>query len=211
LEQVSDNIISIMPKKSILDLSRESPAMYGGDHCLTGLWYFLHGYEMGLPWPRDDAQPEVPACFADWVAYRLHLRDNWSGFWHRLILSRTRDEAAALDRFYELRDGFYSRKATLVATIREGQGEYLVRKSGVEGHYEECIEKLPKSLGVVVYTGDPGFFLEADDNEHFCYNGRFFCAFDSFSPNSRVDIFHVHEEQIWARCSLKNKRHKTNL
>jgi hypothetical protein len=187
--------------------------MYLGLKSLTALWFFLHGYEVAkFRCEQGRTSPELPQNFSDWVAYRLHLHSNWSGFWHRAILSRIRDESLALDRFYELRDEHAERQAKVVATIREDRREYQIgRRVAAGGEWAECTERLPRSLRIVVYTEDPGFFLEADDQENFSYRGWFFCALDAFIECPIGDRFVVNDPSTWDRLIGENRRYKRNL
>ena len=209
MEYTGENIKVIPWKESILDEIREHPGMYLGMKSLTALWFFLHGYELGKfrcehRWPG-----EVPRGFSDWVGYRLHLNSNWKGFWHHAILSRFRDESLALDRFFELRDEFVRREAKVVATIREDRREYHVKRLEA-GEWIDCTEQLPISLRIVVYTDDPGFFLDADEHEHFFYRGWFLCALDAWEQPI-LDRFSVHDDSIWNRLLDENKRYRRNL
>jgi len=212
LEEPNAPNIKIPWNDSILDTVRERPGMYVGVKSLTALWYFLQGYEMGRCRLGEVGVQELPRRFADWVAYRLHLASHFDGFWHRAILSRVRDEAMAFDRFYELRDEFDLRKPKIVATVREDRREYpIVERRSQDGLVTNCLELLPKSLRIVVYTDDPGFFLEADASENFFFNGWFFCALDSLSFPTQPDRFKVHEEGIWQRLLKEHKRYRKNL
>jgi hypothetical protein len=195
LQESDDPSIRVIRwKESILDDIREHPARVVGRKSLTALRFFLQGYEWRQIRTGDLGPSEVPIRFADCVGYRLHLESNWSGFWDRQILSRFRDEALAFDRFYELFDEFNAREAKVVATIRED------RRQG-----------LPRSLRIVVFTEDPGFFLDADEDEGFFYRGWFFCAIDHWEDGSFVDRLVVKDESTWSRLLEENKRYKRNL
>lgn len=209
--ELSTTAINIPWKDSILDTVRERPGMYLGLKSLSALRYFLKGYEMGRL--RSDCEVPlavVPTRFADWVAYRLHLSSNWSGFWHCAILSRVRDEAMALDRFYQLLDEFARREAKVVATIREDCREYKVGRMGADGQIVDCIEQLPRSLRIVVYTEDPGFFFEVDESEPFSYAGWFMAALDG-GYMTNPDRFEVVDRTTWTRLLAESKRYRRNL
>lgn len=210
MEYTGEKIKVIPWKESILDEIRERPGMYLGLKSLSALQFFLLGYELGKFRSEHRWPSEVPQHFCDWVAYRLHLRSNWNGFWHRAILSRVRDESLAFDRFYELRDEFARREAKVVATIREDKREYQVQRRDADGHRIDCTEELPRSLSIVVYTEDPGFFFEADGQENFFYRGWFLCALDAWD-RPIMDRFNVQDENTWKRLIEENKRYKRNL
>lgn len=203
-----------LKRQSILDIIRERPAMYMGEATLSGLCYFLSGFGMAEHLHGIKAPPPLPRDFADWVAYRLHLESNWSGFWHRAILSRIRDEHLALIRFYELRDEYLLRKPKVVATIRKDRREHRVGKFGLKNEIIWHTELLPESLRIVVYTNDPGFFLTADESDPFSYpNGWFFCALDCGAMGWKfsAERFEIHDPSTWERLIAENKRYKKNL
>ncbi len=211
MEEPSEDVMTIPDKESYLDTIRERPAMYIGRKSLTALWFYLHGYEKGRRTSGYLGPSEVPRHFADWVGYRLHLGHNFSGSWARAILSQVRDESLAVDRFYELRDEFMLRRERTVATIREDCREYKIRKrSDPKGDFTECTEFLPKSLRIVVYTEDPGFFFDADESEpFFYYTGWFMPALNGgiLSP----DRFEVVDQTTWSRLLTEAKRYKRDL
>lgn len=186
--------------------------MYIGAKSLTGLWFFLNGVEIAKDRYFIKSKSEVPWQFADWAAYRLHLDSNCSGFWHRIILSRIRDEELAFDRFYELRDEFIQRQARVVASIREDSREYKVGRIGANGETVWSTEFLPKSLRIVVYTDDQGFFLATDDGEDepsfFC--GGFYPALNACNP-TLSDRFTPCDKVTWNRLLAENKKYKRNL
>lgn len=210
VDSTGGNIKIIPWKDSILDTVRDRPGMYVGVKSLSALWFFLHGYQM-CRWRLGQNGPqEVPDHFADWVGYRLHLQSGRSGFWHLAILERIRDEEAAFDRFYELRDEFFKRVPIEVATIRSDRREYKIGRSDEDGNIVWGTELLPTSLKIIVYTNDPGFFLSCDAEERFSDNGRFFpqfYAWNQFSP----DRFQIQDESIWHRLTVENTRYRKNL
>jgi len=60
----------------------------------------------------------------------------------------------------------FRREVKVVAAVREDCREYRVSTHRVpEDDFVESTELLPKSLKIVVYGEDPGFFLEADEDE----------------------------------------------
>jgi hypothetical protein len=185
--------------------------MYLGESSLTVLYHFMQGYEMASWRCGNKNPPEVPEHFADWVGYRLHLDSNWSGFWHRAILSRIRDEHQALLRFYELRDEFFRREARVVATIRKDCREHKVGRYNSEGKVVDCVEKLPESLTIVVYTEDPGFFLVAEESDPFVDNGWFFPALSTTQFSAFQERFEIHDQITWGRLLAENKKYKKNL
>jgi len=210
LPDSSEDVITIPSKDSILDTVRVRPAMYMSAKSLTGLSFFLQGVEMARWGSGIDRPPEVPRRFADWVGYRLHLDSNYNGFWHHAILSRIRNEELAFDRFFELRDEFFQRRPRVVATIREDCREHQVGRYDENHQVVYQTELLPKSLRIVVYTDDPGFFLDADEDESFFYNGWFYPSLDSRHP-PLSERFAPSDEVTWNRLLAENRRHKRNL
>jgi hypothetical protein len=196
---------------SILDTIRDRPAMYVGEKSLTALWYFLQGYQMARSRLGQCETPrELPPHFADWVGYRLHRDGDHDGFWHLAILERVRDEASAVDRFYELRDECFKVEPIIVATIRGDRREFKIGHLDADGSIIWSTKLLPASLKIVVYTHDPGFFLSSDPEEPFFDNGRFFpalSAWDQFAP----DRFEIHDKRTWARLIAENAKYKRNL
>jgi hypothetical protein len=205
-----ERIVTIPWKDSILDAIRQRPAMYMGQKSLTGLWFFLNGVEVGKAKFAVDAPAEVSPRFADWVGYRLHLCGNCDGFWHKAILSKIPDENLAFDRFFELRDEFLHRQGRVVATIREDRREYTVKKMGTDRQFFELVESLPRSLSIVAYTEDPGFFLTCNEDEQFFFNGWFCAAFDTCHIPIR-DRFEVHDEGVWKRFLEENDQYRQYL
>jgi hypothetical protein len=208
VEFTGENIKNIPWQDSILDTIRDSPAMFLGVKSLSALWYFLHGYQMAR-WRLGQQHREIPDRFADWVGYRLHLDGDRSGDWHNAILECVRDQASAVDRFYELRDECVKREPHLVATIRDNHREIKVGRYDAQGNVVWGTELLPKSLQVIVYTDDPGFFLSSDEKS-FSDNGRFFPAFWGWNQFAS-DRFEIHDEQVWKRLETENARYKRNL
>jgi hypothetical protein len=201
-----------LKKDSILDIIRARPAMYIGSSSLTELRFFLGGFHWAEHLHGIEASPLLPRDFADWVGYRLHLDSNWSGFWHRAILSRVRDEHLALVRFYELRDEYLRRQPKLIATIRKDCREHRMGRHAPTGEIVWNIESYPESLRIVTYTDDPGFFLVADESESFSFNGWFCPALDGMvirlmSPEEK---FEVHDQSTWDRLLAENKKYKRN-
>jgi hypothetical protein len=103
------------------------------------------------------------------------------------------------------------REERTVATIRADYREYKVKKLRVpEGDFVESTELLPKSLRVVVYTEDPGFFFQADESESFFYTGWFMPALDQ-EIMTDPDRFEVVDQPTWSRLLQESKRYKKNL
>ena len=203
--------IQIIPwKDSILDTVRDWPGRYVGVKSLSALWFFLHGYEMARWRLGQKGSPEVPSHFADWVGYRLHLESDRCGFWHLAILDRVRDEELAFDRFYQLRDDFFKREPITVATIRNDRREYKTGRFDADRNIIWGTELLPASLKIIVYTDDPGFFLNCDPEESFSDNGRFFPAFSAWNQFSQ-DGFQIRDVPTWDRLKAENIRYRKNL
>jgi hypothetical protein len=97
-----------------------------------------------------------------------------------------------------------------VATIRNDRRKYRIGRFDAENNVVWRTELLPKTLHIIVYTDDPGFFLSCDAEESFFANGRFFPAFSAW--NQFVpDRFEVHDELVWKRLIAENARYKRNL
>jgi hypothetical protein len=156
----------------LLDVIRERPALYLGEHSLTGLWHYLHGYHLAEHIHEIEAVSQLPKDFHDWVAYRLHYFESTSG-WRRMILDQIPDERAALERFYELLEEHRSRQPRIVATIQGHQRAYKTCKQGQD--LSEAIQKLmPEIMTLVAYTDDPGLFLTCEGNSDFPGKDRLF-------------------------------------
>ena len=211
MDDTSEKLTSIPWMESIVDTIRVRPAFYLGANSLTAFWHFFQGYEMGRWRSTGEYHSEISGRFADWVGYRLHLHSNWDGLWHLAILSKVRDEAVALSRFFELWDEFARREAKVVATIREDCREYSAGRQGADGQIVRGTELLPKSLRIIVYTEDPGFFLEAGEDEKFFENGWFYPALDFNLVCPIAHRFNVQDEKTWNRLLDENKRYRRNL
>jgi hypothetical protein len=146
----------------LLDVIRKRPAMYLGEHSLTGLWHFLEGYSFAEQIRDSNAVRQLPKDFHEWVAYRLHYWYSTRG-WRRMILEQVPDERAALERFYELLDEYRVRRPRVVATIQGHQREYTTRQQG----QEEIHNLLPEMITLIAYTDDPGLFMSSEENADF--------------------------------------------
>jgi hypothetical protein len=81
---------------------RKKPALYFGDKSLTRLNVYLAGYQHGLGrLGKTLKQGDQFHGFHDWVAAKLGFTSSTSG-WCNMILSKSTDEKAAFDRFFEL-------------------------------------------------------------------------------------------------------------
>jgi hypothetical protein len=132
----------------LLDAIRERPAMYMGERSLSALWHYLHGYIEALRFHDIATRDVLPPDFHDWVAYRLHFYESTSGY-RNMILKRVPDEAAALDRFFELLDDHRARKPHVVAIARSAA------KNGRRQNADASAS--PSSLNLIAYSDDPGF------------------------------------------------------
>lgn len=85
---------------------RKKSALYFGEKSLTRLRVFLAGYQCGLAKAGKILNGEVRFhSFHDWVAAKLGFTSSTSG-WCNMILSKSKDEKAAFDRFFELLEEF---------------------------------------------------------------------------------------------------------
>jgi hypothetical protein len=156
----------------LLDLIREKPTLYLGEHSLTGLWHFLGGYRTAELDHGIDDVIQLPKDFHEWVAYRLHFYESTSG-WRRMILDRVPDERAALMRFWELLDDHRARKPGVVATIQGSLISYKTHKQGQD--VSEAVQRfMPEAMALVAYTDDPGLFLTSESDEDFPGKDRLF-------------------------------------
>lgn len=156
----------------LLDVIREKPALYLGEHSLTGLWHFLHGYRLAEQVHQIEAVRQLPNDFHDWVAYRLHYFESTSG-WRRMILDQVPDERAALERFYELLDQHRARQPRVVATVQGHRRMYKTLEQGQDP--SEATQKLmPETMTLVAYTDDPGLFLTCEASNDFPGKDRLF-------------------------------------
>jgi hypothetical protein len=133
-------------QNDLLERIRDRPPLFLGEHTITGLLHFLHGYQQAIYEHGIEAPPLLPRDFNDWAIYRLRFGIRTLSF-REMILSQVPDEKAALDRFWELLDEYRARRAITVATIREQQ---------------KRDDFPPTTFSLVVYTDDPGFFVIAD-------------------------------------------------
>ena len=163
----------------LLDVIRERPALYMGEHSLSALWHFFNGYVTALRFYDIQTKPTLPPDFHDWVAYRLHFYESTSGY-KNMILKHVPDERAALDRFFELLDEHRNRKPEVVATARcDKKFSRHTLKDGGGEHVH--VGTFPSILSLIAYTDDPGFFVSADDPDaDFPGQDRFFPTLQSF-------------------------------
>jgi hypothetical protein len=145
----------------LLDAIRDRTAMYTGERTLSAVCHFLGGYQFAqrayqIPVSQ---QSLLPIDFHDWVAYRLHFRESTSGY-RRMILSRFPDESVALDRFFELLDEHRTRQAKVVAAVRRDPSQPYVFQGTPKNKRRK---RVSEEIRIVVYTDDPGFFQNHDD------------------------------------------------
>ncbi|MFC5864219.1 hypothetical protein ACFPT7_18080 [Acidicapsa dinghuensis] len=200
-----------LKQQSILDIVQVRPGMYIGESTLSGLWFYLHGFQMAECLHKVTSPSSLPSDFPDWVAYRLRLSSNWSGCWHRVILSCIPNEKQALNRFFELREEHLCRKPKIVATIPKVRIDHQI------GHYSKTGELLwstelfpAEPSKIAVYTDDPGFFLTPDENAPPC--NSFHPALDSGFPlTPHASKFEILDQPTWERLLIENKKYKKRL
>ena len=146
----------------LLELIRKRPAMYLGEHTLTGLWHFLEGYSFAEQIHQPGAVRQLPMDFHDWVAYRLHYYDSTRG-WRRMILEQIPEEPATLERFYELLDEYRARRPRVVAIIQGHKREYSTIQQGQDPS-EAIHTLLPETMTLIAYTDDPSLFLSGEES-----------------------------------------------
>jgi hypothetical protein len=184
----------------LLDAIRERPAMYMGERSLSALWHYLHGYIEALRFHDIVTRDVLPPDFHDWVAYRLHFYESTSGY-RNMILKRVPDEAAALDRFFELLDDHRARKPHVVAIARSAA------KNGRRQNADASAS--PSSLNLIAYSDDPGFFASSDDHDtNFFYKDRFFPTLNSLQLRLGVskDDLTVLDPEIYNRWLAQEDR-----
>jgi hypothetical protein len=169
----------------LLEVIREKPAMYLGERSLSALQHFLAGYGYALFVHDVPHEFQLPRDFHDWVAYRLHFFESTSGY-RNMILKHVRDEAAALDRFFELLDKHRKRQPHIVATVQGHRREYTIATK-MDGAVTHKPGLLPETLTLVTYTDDPGFFVSCPDPTiGFPEKDRFIATLRSFELFSGV-------------------------
>jgi len=183
-------------KRTILNQLLSKPALYAGDAKISSIYHFLQGYQFSIEQNGIKLQDDsliIPRDFHDWVAYRLHFYESTSG-WCRMIYKRAKTEEEALDRFKELIEEFENREPTIVARLMDFKKTYttqLISKNKSEIEYGSIIEKnFPRTITLLTYTNDPGFFLNSEASQDFPHKG--FCpSLDSFETRfgiSKTDL-----------------------
>lgn len=171
--------------EDILEELHHRLLMYTGENTLKSLAHFLSGYSFAIgrrEVARSDDPLILPLGFHDWVAYRLHFSGSSAG-WCNMICERSQTEEEAIDRFFSLLAEMKSRQAHLVAKLMGCKATYPLttvnRKNGEMVPSPPITKSYPDSISVVTYTSDPGFFVYADNGEHFHGSG-FFASLDKF-------------------------------
>ena len=90
----------------LLSKIRQRPSLYLGKRSLSHLHVFLDGYtfacrQLGIPPTKQEKKFEE---FQEWIEIRFNQLSTQS--WSRIILFYSEDEAAALNRFFELLEEF---------------------------------------------------------------------------------------------------------
>ena len=162
----------------ILEKLHRRPALYTGENTLTSIRHFLSGYGFSLMLheiPSADDPLVIPREFHDWVAYRLHYYESTSG-WCNMICDRTDTDQQAIDRFFELLSEFKHREPHTVAKLTDFSKTYqqsTVRRDDNcdVSQTPPMTRSYPKSISLVTYTDDPGFFAYSDTHEPFPSEG----------------------------------------
>lgn len=183
-----------MPRiDDILEKLHRRPALYTGENTLTSIRHFLSGYTFSLMLhqiPAADDPLVIPREFHDWVAYRLHYYESTSG-WCNMICDRTDTDQQAIDRFFELLSEFKHRQPHTVAKLTDFNRTYhqstvQLDDTGDAIHSPHATRNYPKSISLVTYTEDPGFFAYSDTQEPFPSEG-FYPDLESFELRTGAD------------------------
>ena|SRR5689334_6106384 len=203
--RVTDNDDKQAP--DVVDLigrMRPRPELYLGERSASALWHFLQGYYIGLGGnsPKSAMSP-MSKEFHDWVAYRLHFLESTMG-WRGMILKHSKDEPAALDRFFELFDEFRARVPHIVARLEGLDQQYRRVWRGVES-----VCSFPSTLLLLTYTEDPGFFVISDTGERFPGDGfvPFLRWFES-SYKGGLDRLTIVDPVTYARLQNEDRPKK---
>lgn len=171
--------------------------MYFGRKSLSAFHSFLIGYGMacyrhGI---ANDLGLDIPGDFHDWVAYRTHFKESTSG-WCNMILSTTKSEEEAFDRFFELLEDHAARKPHVVARLLNFEKTCLSCSGG-----ESRTLKYPNSIALITYTDDPGFFaVSEEEGKSFPMEGFFphLSWFGNFTFSS-PEMLEVYDEITFSR------------
>lgn len=102
----TDKIMDIL---DMIALIRRRPGMYIGSNSLSALWYYLHGYQAALYWnaihQREKLFPLPFQYMHEYTEYRLRVHDT-RGWYYHIISFCDGAEDMALQKFFELYDGF---------------------------------------------------------------------------------------------------------
>ena len=189
----------------LLDVIRIRTAMYTGERTLSAVYHFLAGFGFAQH-VYQISTPQLPPDFHDWVAYRLHFYESTTGY-KRMILDRIPDEAAALDKFFELLDEHRSRRASVVAKVMLRDLEiFKCDEGGIERR-----AKVAKEVSLVVYTDDPGFFVIHDDEAAEYPRRSYFCpTLSSDRFGVLRDSMHVVNQEQYNRLLLEDEGHSND-
>jgi len=173
------------------------PEMYTGEKNLCALRTFLSGYEFALTtYGVSNAQQSdylfLSPDFHDWVAYRLHFYETTSG-WCNMICDQFGNEQPGIDRFFELLAEFKSRKPHVVAKVdgvnKSHSSQAVTRdENGKMIFGPTTVKSYPKSIMLVTYTDDPGFFAYSEPDEEFPERG--------FHPNKKHFELWTGDDQL---------------
>jgi hypothetical protein len=98
---------------SLLNDMRGRLGMFLGSTSLTKLAAFLRGYEHALLSHGMETSDHFLADFRDWVQQRFA---DTSRSWEDIILSRAKDEQAAVQLFWQLLDEYLEARKSCKAT-----------------------------------------------------------------------------------------------
>ena len=173
--------------QSLLAAIRQRPAMFCGEHTLSALNHFFAGYGFALDSHGIETSSDpldIRRGFHEWVAYRLHFKESTSG-WCNMIQQSTNSETEAIDRFFQLLDEFRVRVPHVVARLVGIHKQY----SRTCGDVTETLH-FPKSISLVTYTDDPGFFVTSDSEDDLPIPRFFPCIdwFESFTGAKREQL-----------------------
>ncbi len=142
---------------------RQRPGLYFGfSPPLTALHFFIQGWEWSTG--QRDA---LPADFCGWVAYRTGA--SRSHGWLGMLLSVSKDEEQAFQRFFDLLEEYGKRRGRIIARITgHGKRRTLLQldpESCQPSHLTE--EALPDPILITTFSDDPGFLATTANGEPF--------------------------------------------
>lgn len=188
----------------LIDKIRLRPALYIGNHSVTRLNSFLHGYVCALHDFKIE-MTEKPQFhnFHDWVAMRLNRYEGTSGWCNMLLKAENGDEEKALERFFVYLDEFKQRQAKIVFWAVPDATKIWHYKIVDIAKDEQIAVPPPPLVQIVKYNDDKGVFIryigengEPVDREMYCQD-----LDDAFSWTEQIV-----EKDAWKQGDRQNAR-----